>query len=202
MNVVVLVGRLARDPELRYTNTQMPVCTTSLAVDRIPSRNQAPDAPTADFIRITLFGKQAETFSRYLTKGRQVAVEGRLSTGSYTNQKGDKVYTTDVIVNRFDFIGSRSDSGNVGNYGAPSGGYGSGYGSQNYGGGQSYGNQNMSYDSNPAPSYTAQPDSGAYNSSAAGGYSSPSDDYPQVPPQSAPNIPEGFSEIDDDDLPF
>ena len=76
------------------------------------------------FLRITLFGKQAETFSRYLTKGRQVAVEGRIQTGSYQNQKGDTVYTTDVIVNRFEFIGSKSDS-QAG---------GSGYSASNYGG--------------------------------------------------------------------
>ena len=82
------------------------------------------------FIRITLFGKQAETFSRYLTKGRQVAVEGRIQTGSYQNQKGDTVYTTDVIVNRFEFIGSKSDS-QAG---------GSGYSASNYGGNSSGGN--------------------------------------------------------------
>ena len=112
MNVVVLIGRLTRDPELRYTNSQMPVCSATLAVDRPVSRNSQDGGNDrqADFIRITLFGKQAETFSRYLTKGRQVAVEGRIQTGSYQNQKGDTVYTTDVIVNRFEFIGSKSDS--------------------------------------------------------------------------------------------
>ena len=62
----------------------------------------------ADFIRITLFGKQAETFSRHLTKGRQVAVEGRIQTGSYQNQKGDTVYTTDIIVGRFYFVGNKT----------------------------------------------------------------------------------------------
>ena len=85
MNVVVLIGRLTRDPELRYTNSQMPVCSATLAVDRPVSRNSQDGGNDrqADFIRITLFGKQAETFSRYLTKGRQVAVEGRIQTGSY-----------------------------------------------------------------------------------------------------------------------
>ena len=115
MNVVVLIGRLTRDPEIRYTNSQMPVCSATLAVDR-PVRNQdGSNDRQADFIRITLFGKQAETFSRYLTKGRQVAVEGRIQTGSYQNQKGDTVYTTDVIVNRFDFIGSKNDGGGMNN---------------------------------------------------------------------------------------
>ncbi len=110
MNVVALIGRLTRDPELRYTNSQMPVCLATLAVDRPVSRNSQDggnDGQT-DFIRITLFGKQAETFSRYLTKGRQVAVEGRIQTGSYQNQKGDTVYTTDIIVGRFYFVGNKT----------------------------------------------------------------------------------------------
>lgn len=138
MNVVVLIGRLTRDPELRYTNSQMPVCSATLAVDRPMSRGSQDGGNDrqADFIRITLFGKQAETFSRYLTKGRQVAVEGRIQTGSYQNQKGDTVYTTDVIVNRFEFIGSRNDSQTGGAYGA--GNYG---GSMNAGGFGGYGSQ-------------------------------------------------------------
>jgi single-strand DNA-binding protein len=120
MNVVVLVGRLARDPEIRYTQSQMAICTTSLAVDRPPRQGQDANDRQADFIRITLFGKQAETFSKFLTKGRQVAIEGRIQTGSYQNQKGDTVYTTDVVVNRFDFIGSRND-GQGGGFNRPQG---------------------------------------------------------------------------------
>lgn len=107
MNVVTLIGRLTKDPELRYTNSQAAVCTAVLAVDR---QVKAGEEKKADFIRITLFGKQAETFSKYLLKGRQVAVEGRIQTGSYQNQKGDTVYTTDVIVSRFYFIGSKGDA--------------------------------------------------------------------------------------------
>ena len=116
MNIAVLIGRLTKDPELRYTNSQMPVCQATLAVNRPMSRNSQSEGNNrqADFIRITLFGKQAETFSRYLTKGRQVAVEGRIQTGSYQNQKGDTVCTTNVIVNRFDFIGNGGNSQPVG----------------------------------------------------------------------------------------
>ena len=111
MNVVVLVGRLARDPEIRYTNSGMAVCSATIAVDRNISReDRDAGKQSADFIRLSIFGKQGETFSRYLTKGRQVAVEGRIQTGSYQNQKGETVYTTDVVVNRFDFIGSRDDA--------------------------------------------------------------------------------------------
>ena len=114
MNLVVLIGRLVRDPEIRYTNSQMPVCTATLAVDR-QVRSQDGNDRQADFIRITIFGKQAETFSRFMTKGRQVAVEGRIQTGSYQNQKGDTVYTTDVVVNRFEFIGNRGENSGAGN---------------------------------------------------------------------------------------
>lgn len=107
MNVVVLVGRLARDPEIRYTGNQMAVCSATIAVDK--GRDSNGNDRGADFIRLTIFGKQGETFQKFLTKGRQVAVQGRINTGSYVNQKGDTVYTTDVVVDRFDFIGSRND---------------------------------------------------------------------------------------------
>ena len=86
MNSVVLIGRLARDPELSYTpNTQTAVTRFTLAVDR--PRRQGEDQG-ADFIRITVFGRQAETCDRYLSKGRQAAVLGRIQTGSYKNREG------------------------------------------------------------------------------------------------------------------
>lgn len=103
MNSVVLIGRLARDPELSYTpSTQTAVAHFTLAVDR-PRRN-GEDAG-ADFIRITVFGKQAETCDRYLSKGRQCAVSGRINTGSYKNREGVTVYTTDVVADRVEFLG-------------------------------------------------------------------------------------------------
>lgn len=119
MNVVVLVGRLARDPEIRYTNSQMAVCTATIAVDK--GRDSNGNDRGADFIRLTIFGKQGETFQKFLTKGRQVAVQGRINTGSYVNQKGDTVYTTDVVVDRFDFIGSRNDGQPGGGFTRPQG---------------------------------------------------------------------------------
>jgi len=104
MNNVVLIGRLTRDPELSYTpNTQTAVAHFSIAVDR-PRRN-GEDAG-ADFIRITVFGRQAETCDRYLSKGRQVAVQGRIQTGSYKNREGVTVYTTDIVADRVEFLGS------------------------------------------------------------------------------------------------
>lgn len=102
MNNVVLIGRLTRDPEVRYTSSQMAVCHFSIAVDRPRSQNKEQ---TADFIRITVFGKQAENCGRYLAKGRQVGIQGRIQTGSYKNKDGQTVYTTDVIANNVEFLG-------------------------------------------------------------------------------------------------
>ncbi|MCI2061564.1 MAG: single-stranded DNA-binding protein [Eubacteriaceae bacterium] len=114
MNSVQLIGRLTRDPEVRYTESNMAIATFTIAIDRPPRQDGTREA---DFPRITVFGRQAETVQRYLAKGRQVAVEGRIQTGSYTNKNGDKVYTTDVVANRVEFLGGRND-----NAGAPSGG--------------------------------------------------------------------------------
>ena len=106
MNSVVLIGRLCADPELSYTpNTQTAVCRFTLAVDR--PRRQGEDQG-AYFIRITVWGKQAENCDRYIAKGRQVAVAGRIQTGSYTDRNGQKVYTTDVVANNVEFLASGS----------------------------------------------------------------------------------------------
>lgn len=108
MNSVILIGRLARDPELTYTpNTQTANCWFTLAVDK-PKRNGEDQG--ADFIRITVWGKQAETCDRYISKGRQVAVMGHIQTGSYTNRDGQTVYTTDVVADRVEFLGSQGEN--------------------------------------------------------------------------------------------
>lgn len=104
MNRAILVGRLASDPELRTTNSGMSVCRFTVAVDR---RGKSDDQ-TADFISCVAFGKTGETISQYLGKGRRIALEGRIQTGSY-EKDGVKRYTTDIIVDSFDFIDSRSD---------------------------------------------------------------------------------------------
>ena len=102
MNSVQLIGRLTRDPDVRYTSgSQMAVATFVLAIDR-PTRQG--EEKKADFPRITVFGKQAETCEKYLVKGRKVAVEGRIQTGSYQNKDGNTVYTTDVVANRVEFL--------------------------------------------------------------------------------------------------
>ena len=102
MNSVVLIGRLTRDPELRYTSgTQMAVATFTVAIDR-PVR--AGGEKQTDYPSVTVFGKQAENCEKFLAKGRLVGVQGRLQTGSYTNKDGATVYTTDVVADRVEFL--------------------------------------------------------------------------------------------------
>lgn len=111
MNSVVFIGRLTRDPEIRYTaGTQMAVCTFTVAIDR-PVK--AGSEKQTDFPRVTCFGKQAENCERFLAKGRLVGVQGRIQTGSYTNKDGATVYTTDVVADRVEFLewGDRKQSG-------------------------------------------------------------------------------------------
>ena len=114
MNSVVLIGRLARDPELSYTaNTQTAVCHFTLAVSR-PRRNGEDQG--ADFLRVTVFGRQAENCDRYLAKGRQAAVHGRIETGSYKNREGVTVNTVDIIADNVEFLGSGSGNGERSSY--------------------------------------------------------------------------------------
>ena len=142
MNSVALIGRLTRDPEVRYGGTnQTAVARFTIAVDR--QRGNRDQEQTADFISITCFGKTAELVEKYIGKGRLVGVTGRIQTGSY-EKDGRKVYTTDVIADRVEFL----DRGNNASEGG-----------QSYSGGQN-----------------AQ--------------------------QSGPAIPEGFSQLTDDDIPF
>lgn len=109
MNKVILMGRLTRDPEVRYTgaNNQMAVARYSLAVDR---RFKREGEPTADFINCVAFGKGAEFTENYLKKGTKIVVTGRIQTGSYTNKDGQKVYTTDVVVEEQEFAESKNAS--------------------------------------------------------------------------------------------
>ena len=116
MNNCVLTGRVTRDIELRFIpSTGLAVAKFTLAVDKEMSREKKQEAAsqgkqTADFIGITVFGKHAENCANYLSKGRECAVHGRISTGSYTTQTGEKRYTTDIIADRVEFIGGRGQS--------------------------------------------------------------------------------------------
>lgn len=111
MNSVSLVGRLARDPEVRYTPSQMAVARFTVAVDRPFSRDNGGDQQTADFISCVAFGKTAEFIERFFTKGRPIGLTGRIQTGSYTNKDGVKVYTTDVVADRVEFVGNKEGNG-------------------------------------------------------------------------------------------
>lgn len=125
MNNVVLIGRLTRDPELRYTTSQMAVATFTLAIDR-PTK--ADKEKETDFPRIKAFGKTAENCEKYLAKGRMVAIQGSIQTGSYEDKDGKRVYTTDVIANRVEFLewGDRPQGNAPANSGAQTSGFNAG----------------------------------------------------------------------------
>ncbi len=111
MNKVILVGRLTRDPEVRYSSGadgQMAIARYSLAVDRRGRRNNNNEEQTADFINCVAFGRSGEFAERYFKKGMKVGITGRIQTGSYTNKDGQKVYTTDVVVEDQEFMESKN----------------------------------------------------------------------------------------------
>lgn len=107
MNSTILSGRLTADPEVRTTQSGTVMVNFSLAVDR---RFKRDGEQSADFIRCVAFGKSAEFFERYVSKGKKMIIRGRIQTGSYTNRDGQKVYTTDVIVEDQEFAESKAAS--------------------------------------------------------------------------------------------
>ena len=189
MNKVILMGRLTRDPEVRYTQGENSLCIANftVAVDRRMSRNNQDGGPTADFIPCVVFGKQAEHVEKYYRKGLKTCLSGRIQTRNYTNREGVKVYVTEVVVEDLEFAESKNAAGNGGgnaygggNYGGNAGGYGGGnYSGGNYGGGAGY-------------------DNGGGN----GGYSAPAQNQNAAPASDAldgfMNIPDGI----DEELPF
>lgn len=132
MNKVILMGRLTRDPEIRYGQGEKPtaVARYTLAVDR---RFKRDGEPTADFISCVAFGKNAEFAERYLYQGMKIAVAGQIRIGSYTNKDGVKVYTTDVVVEEHEFAESKAASNHAGS--APASGTDIGDGFMNIPGG-------------------------------------------------------------------
>ena len=109
MNKVILMGRLTRDPEVRYSQGENPtaIARYTLAVDRRFSRNNS-DGATADFISCVAFGRSGEFAEKYLRKGTKIALTGRIQTGSYVNRDGVKVYTTEVVVEDQEFAESKN----------------------------------------------------------------------------------------------
>lgn len=114
MNRCILIGRLVKDPDVRYSQGQEPMAIAryTLAVDRAIKKDREQ---TADFISCVAFGKNGEFAEKYLHKGTKIAIEGRIQTGSYTDKEGRKVYTTDIVVEHHEFCESRSSSGASGN---------------------------------------------------------------------------------------
>lgn len=120
MNRVILMGRLTRDPELRYSQGErtMAIARYTLAVDRRGRRNaQGGNDQTADFINCVAFDRQGEFAEKYFRQGMRVLISGRIQTGSYINRDGQKVYTTDIIVDDQEFADSKGASADMSGYG-------------------------------------------------------------------------------------
>ena len=210
MNSVQLIGRLTRDPEVRYTQDQMAIATFSIAIDRPPRRDGTRET---DFPRITVFGRQAENCEKYLVKGRLVGIEGRIQTGSYTNRNGDKVYTTDVVANRVEFLewGDRQGQ-SQGSFGQNRDAFS---GQNNFGNQSSYGNQNSfgnqnSYGGNDfgagsqsgGSQLSGAGDFGGQHNNADQGFDNRADEQSQKDQSKDNSMPMGFAPLEEDDIPF
>ena len=152
MNKVILMGRLTRDPEVRYAQNgnQMAIARFSIAVDRRFKREGEPDA---DFFNCTAFGKQAEFVERYLHKGTKILTCGRIQNDNYTNKDGQMVYSVRVMVDEIEFAESKNAAGGADNGFGGNGGFGGGdnnYGGNSYGGNNFGGNSG--FGGNSAPS--------------------------------------------------
>ena len=112
MNKVILIGRLTRDPELRYTPQGTAVCQITVAVNR---RGVQPGQQDADFINVSIWSAQAENVAKYMTKGRQMAIEGRIQTRNYDDKDGKKVYVTEVIATDVQFLDSKGSNASTSN---------------------------------------------------------------------------------------
>jgi single-strand DNA-binding protein len=112
MNKVILMGRLTRDPEVRYSQGAEPLAIAryTLAVDRRGRRDATGGDQTADFIQCVSFGRTAEFAEKYIFKGTKVVIEGRWQTGSYTNKEGQKIYTNDCMVDSIEFAESKKSN--------------------------------------------------------------------------------------------
>lgn len=112
MNVAIILGRLTRDPVIKASQSGMTIARFTLAVNRLNKKGQNPEA---DFINCVAFGKTADAIGNYVYKGQRLLVEGRIQTGSYTSKSGEKKFTTEISVNRAEFIEKRSETSTQGN---------------------------------------------------------------------------------------
>ena len=204
MNKVILIGRLTRNPDVRYSQNEnsLAVARFTLAVDR---RFKRDNEATADFISCVAFGRTAEFFEKYTHQGSKMAIEGRIQTGSYVKQDGTKVYTTDVVVENAEFADSKAAASGMGNQPAPQ--------SQPYPQNQSY--QQPSNQQGYAPQNGSFAGSAMYQdydrqNSGVSGYQGTAygtemyGSQPEAPMQEAAD--EGFmqipDELNDEGLPF
>jgi single-strand DNA-binding protein len=133
VNKAIILGHLGRDPELRYLQSGQPVCKLNIATSRKYTNKNNESVEETEWHRVSVWGKQAEHCNNFLTKGRQVYVEGRLRTSSY-DKEGQKHYTTEIVADTVQFIGGRGEGGEGGGGGGAPGG-GGGYGGGGGGGG-------------------------------------------------------------------
>ena len=112
MNVAIILGRLTRDPVIKASQSGMTIARFTLAVNRLNKKGQNQEA---DFINCVAFWKTAEAIGNYVYKGQRLLVEGRIQTGSYTSKSGEKKFTTEISVNRAEFIEKRSETSTQGN---------------------------------------------------------------------------------------
>ena len=113
LNKVLIIGNLGRDPELRYTKSGTPVVNLSVATTHVEKSPEGEQREVTEWHRISVFGKQAEYCNRYLKKGRQIFVEGRLRTRKWEDRTGQTRYTTEILADRVMFLGSRSGADSV-----------------------------------------------------------------------------------------
>ena len=192
------MGRLTRDPDVRYSQGEQSTAYAryTVAVDRRFRRDG--DGQTADFISCVAFGRQAEFAEKYLRKGIKIALTGRIQTGSYTNRDGQKVYTTDVVVEEQEFAESKAASGqNAGNYNGAGG-----YNNNNYNSGNNgnYSNNNNNSNNNNDSNSAGSSNNSGYNNNAgsAGGAPEGRPDPENAAGDGFMNIPDGI----DEELPF
>ena len=181
MNKVILVGRLTRDPELRQTQSGMSSCKFTIAIDR-KFIDKTTGERQADFISCTAWSQTAEFVSRYFNKGKLIAVEGSLRTGSYQDRNHPDVthYTTDVFVDNVEFVGGKNESGGNGGY---QGGGNGGYNNNGYG----------------------APQNNGYGAPQNNGYSAPQNNYNNnysAPPQQAAPAPQAPPAPNNDSMSY
>lgn len=192
INRVVLVGRLTKDPDIKYTPSGIPMCRFTIAVNRTFTNQQGEKE--ADFIGCLAFRKQAENLANFMTKGSLIGVDGRIQSGSYEGNDGKRVYTTDVIADSIQFLEPRTQGRQ--NQQSSQGSYNSGAGNQQ---GNSNNQQQYGQGQQQQQSYNQQPN---YNNQQSGQYST----QPQQPPTQYPNQqsqrygtgPNNYTHVDED----